>query len=123
MSELIREIADDDFVQVVLQSDRPVLVDFWAPWCGPCRALAPALEAVAATWASRARVVKLNVDTSPISAERFSVHAIPTLILFKGGRAVERLLGATNTAEIARKLDHHIDADANGEREHGTGRA
>lgn len=81
MSELIREINDNDFEQVVLQSDRPVLVDFWAPWCGPCRTLAPTLAEVAADWADRARVVKLNVDVSPSSAERFSVRAIPTLIL------------------------------------------
>jgi thioredoxin len=120
MSELIREINDDNFAQVVLQSDRPVLVDFWAPWCGPCRALAPTLEKVAATRVDRALVVKLNVETSPNSAERFAVRAIPTLVLFKGGREVVRLLGAVNRAEIACTIDHHIDAGANGEDDHGT---
>jgi thioredoxin 1 len=120
MSELIREINDDDFEQVVLQSDRPVLVDFWAPWCGPCRALAPTLAEVAADWADRARVVKLNVDVSPSSAERFSVRAIPTLILFKGGREVGRLLGAANRTEIARRLDHHIETAVEEEEKHGS---
>jgi len=119
MSELIRKISDDDFDPVVLPSERPVLVDFWAPWCGPCRALAPTLEDVAAARVDRAQVVKLNVDTNPISAERFAVRAIPTLILFKNGREVERLLGAANRAEIIRKIDHHMEAGANEEGEHG----
>ena len=119
MSELIREVNDDDFEQVVLRSDRPVLVDFRVPWCGPCRALAPVLEKLAAARANGARVVKLNVDTRPISAERFAIRAIPTLVFFKSGREVERLLGAANGAEIARKIDHHIDPGANGEKEHG----
>ena len=119
MSELIGEINDDDFDRVVLQSERPVLVDFWAPWCGPCRALAPTLEEVATARLNRARVVKLNVDTSPISAERFTVRAIPTLILFKNGQEVERLLGTVSRAEITRKIDHHIEAEANEEGDHG----
>ena len=120
MSELIQEINDDNFEQAVLQSERPVLVDFWAPWCAPCRALAPVLEELAAARADRARVVKINVDSSPVSAERFAVRAIPTLILFQSGREIERLLGAVDRAEIARKIDHHIDAGANGEGNHGT---
>jgi thioredoxin 1 len=120
MSEQIREVNEDNFEQVVLQSDRPVLVDFWAPWCGPCRALAPTLEAIATDWAGRARVVKLNVDVSPSSAERFSVRAIPTLILFKNGREVGRLLGAVNKTEIARKLDHHIETGIEEEEKYGS---
>lgn len=120
MSEQIREVNEDNFEQVVLQSDRPVLVDFWAPWCGPCRALAPTLEAIATDWAGRARVVKLNVDVSPSSAERFSVRAIPTLILFKNGREVGRLLGAVNKTEIARKLDHYIETGIEGEEKYGS---
>jgi thioredoxin 1 len=120
MSEQIREVNEDNFEQVVLQSDRPVLVDFWAPWCGPCRALAPTLEAIATDWAGRARVVKLNVDVSPSSAERFSVRAIPTLILFKNGREVGRLLGAVNKTEIARKLDHQIETGIEEEEKYGS---
>jgi thioredoxin 1 len=113
MSERIQEVNDGDFDQVVLQSDRPMLVDFWAPWCGPCRALAPTVEQIAVEWAGRARVVKVNVDVSPNSAERFSVRAIPTLILFKNGREVERLLGAAHKGEIVRRLDPHIEAEEN----------
>ena len=120
MNEQIQEVNDSDFEQAVLQSGRPVLVDFWAPWCGPCRALAPTLAEVAADWTGRARVMKLNVDASPSSAERFSVRAIPTLILFKNGREVERLLGAVNKTEIERRLDHHIETGVGEEEKHGS---
>jgi thioredoxin 1 len=120
MSGRIHEVNDGNFEQAVLQSDRPVLVDFWAPWCGPCRALAPTLDAVAAQWADRARVVKLNVDGSPKSAARFSVRAIPTLILFKNGREVERLLGAVHKTEIERRLEPHLEAGSETEEKHGS---
>jgi thioredoxin 1 len=121
MSEQIQEVNDNDFEQAVLQSDRAVLVDFWAPWCGPCRALAPVLEELATGWADRARVMKVNVDVSPSSAERFSVRAIPTLILFKNGREVGRLLGAVHKTEIERRFGSHIEPAAEEEENaHGT---
>jgi thioredoxin len=110
MSKDIEAVNDDNFAQAVLHSDRPVLVDFWAEWCGPCRALAPTMEAVASEWQDRARVVKLNVDESPVITERYGIRAIPTLILFKGGEEAERMLGAVSKTEITRKIDHHIGA-------------
>jgi thioredoxin len=113
MSKAIGEVNDDNFEQEVLRAEKPVLVDFWAEWCGPCRALAPTVEAVAMDCAERARIVKLNVDDNPAITERYGVRAIPTLILFKDGQEIERLLGALSKTEIARKIDHHIDAGAN----------
>jgi thioredoxin 1 len=113
MSQAVREVDDGNFDATVLQSDRPVLVDFWAEWCGPCRALVPTLESVAQSWGDRAHVVKLNVDAGPAVTARYSVRAIPTLILFKYGEEVERLLGTVSKAEIARKVDQHIDPSGN----------
>jgi thioredoxin len=113
MSKLVREVSDSNFNEAVLRSDRPVLVDFWAEWCGPCRGLAPTIDAVAESWAGRAEVVKLDVDANPSTTERYGVRAIPTLILFKDGEEVERLLGAVSKIEIGRKVDHHIDNGGN----------
>ena len=113
MSKIVREVNDSNFQETVLGSDRPVLVDFWAEWCGPCRALAPTIDAVAESWADRAQVVKLDVDANPSTTERYAVRAIPTLILFKNGAEVERLLGAVSKTEIARKVDHHIGNGSN----------
>ena len=113
MSESIREVNDNDFEQAVLRSDKPVLVDFWAAWCAPCRALAPTVEAIAVKHGQRARLVKLDVDRNPLATARYRVHAIPTLILFSDGQEVERLLGAVSEAEIGRRIDQHIKANLN----------
>src|SRR2546428_12091399 len=108
MSEHVKETSDSAFETDVLKSDRPVLVDFWAIWCQPCRALAPTIEAVAEKYSSTATVVKLNVDDNPSVSQRYGIKGIPTLILFKGGKEEERVVGATSRESISRLIDKHI---------------
>ncbi len=108
MSEHINEVSDSSFEQVVLQASRLVLVDFWAPWCAPCRMLAPTIEAVAENSADTARVVKVNVDDNPGVAQRYGIKGIPTLILFKAGKEAERVVGATSKEVISRLIEKHI---------------
>jgi thioredoxin 1 len=110
MSENVRETSDGTFESDVLKSDRPVLVDFWAEWCAPCRMLAPTVEAVAEKYADTAHVVKLNVDHTPSVSQRFGIKGIPTLILFKNGKEEERVVGATSEQAISRMLDKHVSA-------------
>ena len=110
MSEHVADVSDNSFETDVLQSDRPVLVDFWAAWCAPCRMLAPTVEAVAEKYATNARVVKLNVDENPSVSQRYGIKGIPTLILFKNGKEEERVVGATSKEAISRMLEKHISA-------------
>lgn len=93
-----------DFDKEVLQSDIPVLVDFWAAWCGPCRAVGPAVDAVATEYAGRAKVLKVNVDEEPEIAGRYGVQSIPTLAIFKEGKVVDQIVGAVPKNLIADKL-------------------
>jgi thioredoxin 1 len=108
MSGKLKEVSDATFEQEVLHSDKPVLVDFWAEWCGPCRMLTPTVEAVAEKFKETAVVVKLNVDDNPATAETFGIRGIPTLIVFKGGKEVERVVGATGKDSISRMLEKHL---------------
>ena len=110
MSEHVKETNDSEFEAHVLSSDQPVLVDFWAAWCAPCRMLAPTVEAVAEKYAGNASVVKLNVDDNPSVSQRYGIKGIPTLILFKNGKEEERVVGATSEAAISRMIDKHIGA-------------
>src|SRR5215510_4437201 len=110
MSENVKETSDETFETDVLKSDQPVLVDFWAEWCAPCRMLAPTVEAVANKYADTARVVKLNADYNPSVSQRYGIKGIPTLILFKNGKEEERVVGATSETIISRLLDKHVAA-------------
>ncbi|MDE0105773.1 MAG: thioredoxin [Bryobacterales bacterium] len=99
---------DADFDAEVLSSDQPVLVDFWAIWCGPCRQMAPVVDSLAEKYAGRVKVGKLDVDHNPASAQRFNVRGIPTLLLFKDGRPVDQIVGALPEGAVATRIDRHV---------------
>ncbi|HSO75371.1 MAG TPA: thioredoxin [Blastocatellia bacterium] len=98
-------VTDANFTEVVERSPMPVLVDMWAEWCGPCRMIAPAIEQLATELAGRVRVGKMNIDENPATPSRFGVRSIPALLVFQGGREVDRLVGAMPKQEILRRLE------------------
>ena len=103
-------ISDATFASAVLASDKPVLVDFWATWCGPCRMVAPVLEEIAGEQAAHLTIAKLDVDANPKTAQEFDVVSIPTLILFSGGKPVKRIVGAKGKAALLRDLAEVLPA-------------
>lgn len=108
MAENIVEVTDSSFQQDVLQADVPVLVDFWAEWCGPCRMLAPTVEALAKDYNGKIRVAKLNVDENNQTSEQYGIRGIPTLLLFKGGQVKEQLVGNQPRDSIEKALQKHL---------------
>ena len=108
MAHFAHEVTDTNFGNDVLGADKPVLVDFWAEWCGPCRMIAPTVEAVAEEYQDKASVYKMNVDENPTVPQQYGIRGIPTLILFKGGQEQERIVGAVTREAIARVIDKYV---------------
>ena len=105
MSDNVIHATDSDFTQQVLESDVPVLVDFWAPWCGPCRMIAPALDQLASEYAGKAKVVKIDIDQNRASAMKYHVRSIPMLLVFKNGQVQGTQIGAVGKAQLGQLLD------------------
>ena len=105
MAEGLFEIDDSNFESEVLNSETPVLVDFWAPWCGPCRAIAPVVEELAGTFGDKMRFAKCNVDDNPVTPGKYGIRAIPTLILFKGGEVAEQITGIVAKSKLEEAIN------------------
>ena len=104
----VLEFTEQNFQSEVLGSSKPVLVDFWAPWCGPCRAIAPTIDKLADDYQGKVAIGKVNTDDQPSIAESYGISAIPTVLLFKGGQIVQRFVGAVNRDKLASALDAHL---------------
>ncbi|MEY2978994.1 MAG: thioredoxin [Prochlorotrichaceae cyanobacterium] len=101
-------VTDDSFKKEVLESEVPVLVDFWAPWCGPCRMVAPVIDEIATQYEGKVKVVKLNTDDNPTVAGQYGIRSIPTLMIFKGGQRVDMVVGAVPKTTLANTLEKYL---------------
>ena len=108
MSENIVHISDESFEEEVLQSEKPVLIDYWAEWCGPCKMIAPALEEIAGEYSDRLKVVKLNIDDNPQTPPKYGIRGIPTLMVFKGGRVEATKVGAASKAQLTAFIEESL---------------
>ena len=104
MADNIAQVSDDSFDSEVLKSPVPVLIDFWAPWCGPCRAIAPIVDELAGEYAGKIKIVKMNVDDNPRTPARYNVRGIPNLILFKNGEVQQQIVGAVPKAHLVKAI-------------------
>jgi thioredoxin 1 len=107
-SEKVQTLTDSNFDQSITTSSKPVLVDFWAEWCGPCRRLAPTVDELATDYDGRVVVAKMNVDENPATPMRFSIRGIPTLLLFKGGQIVEQIVGLADKDTLKKMIEKHV---------------
>ena len=108
MAEHIVHISDDSFEEEVLQSERPVLIDYWAEWCGPCKMIAPVLDEIAPEYSDRLKVVKLNIDDNPQTPPKYGIRGIPTLMVFKNGQVEATKVGAVSKAQLTAFLDDSL---------------
>ncbi|MBT3310759.1 MAG: thioredoxin [Desulfobacterales bacterium] len=108
MAESVLEINDNNFETEVLQSEKPVLVDFWAPWCGPCKAISPVIEDLAGSFSDKIKFTKCNVDDNPVTPGKFEIRSIPTLIFFKNGEVIDQIVGMVPKTKLEEAINNII---------------